>query len=197
MRPPPLSEHPPPHLEAGRVHLLLPEAHRQRENREGFPQSPGAGKAGRRRAQAPRHPWEPCRSPGVCPLERRDMGVLDWGRPGLRAENWELGEFCALRLRPPHPHGCLQKGREPPSDSRGRGGGGQQRRRSRCRVLGSRPPRSGWPEDPRGNLQGKGTLRQCSTRRWDSRGRDRPWDRNDTRRKRGNKARGRRAAAGP
>lgn len=51
------------------------------------------------------------------------MGVLDWGRPGLRAENWELGEFCALRLRPPHPHGCLQKGREPPSDSRRRSEG--------------------------------------------------------------------------
>lgn len=83
----------------------------------------GPGGQGRGEPRPLRHPWEPCRSPEVCPLERRDMGVLDWGRPGLRAENWELGEFCALRLRPPHPHGCLQKGREPPSDSRRRSEG--------------------------------------------------------------------------
>lgn len=78
VRPPPLSEHPPPHLEAGRVHLLLPEAHRQRENREGFPQSPGAGRAGRRRAQAPPAPLGALQESGGL-----SSGAKGHGRSGL------------------------------------------------------------------------------------------------------------------
>lgn len=138
------------------------------------------------------------------------MGALERGRPGLRAENWELREFGTLQLGPPHPHSCPQKGHEQPSDSL------EMLRGSHWRVTPCAGEAEGAavpPESLQGARQPPTRERVAGGQQWKPPGRrdtaplqhlemgltggaTRHWDRSDTRRKR-NQASEQRVDASP